>query len=300
MRTTRRQTRKELNPAVSSPRRADEFRLTELQGLLYRLITAPAGVEEAVDRECALQDHGLDGVIAGNKRLTAANRLRTYANAYFYRLLDIFKEEFSCLYTVVGDVNFHNLITGYLLEHPPSTPSVLCAGHELARYLETRPAAIPFSQFPFLANLARLERACIEVFHGPDAEPLEAASLCDLKPDTWPMLRIRLHPATQIFNIEWRVDTLVSAMKEGQQWEPPQRSGATMLVWRKQFVVHYRSLQPGERAALKTAEDSANFAEVCAALASEMKATAGPTELAITINQMLNGWLREGILIRTD
>jgi hypothetical protein len=172
MRTAGRQTKEELNPSVSPAHSADRFGLAELQGLLCRLIAAPAGAEEAAGRERTLQALGLDGVIAGNRRRSAADRLRTYANAYFYRLLDIFKEEFLCTYTVVGDVNFHNLITGYLIEYPPSEPSVFYAGCHLSRYLEkiSGPPTTSVSQWPFLADLARLERACLEVFHRVVAE----------------------------------------------------------------------------------------------------------------------------------
>lgn len=291
-----------MNPRTSPARSADEFGLAELQSLLYRLITAPAGVEEAAGNECALQARGLEAVIAGNEEFSARDRLGIYANAYFYRLLDIFKEEFSCTYTVLGDVNFHNLITGYLIEYPPSEPSVLYAGRHLPHYLErvSGPARAAAAHMPFLADLARLERACIEVFHGVDAEAIEQTSLCGLTPESWPVLRVRLHPAAQIFDIEWRIDALMAAIKEDRQWEPPERASATILVWRKDSRIHYRPLEPGERAALKTAAGSADFASICAALASELEAAAGVTELAAIINRMLMSWLRDGILTCED
>jgi Putative DNA-binding domain len=291
-----------LNPRTLPLRSADEFELAALQSLLYRLITAPASIEEAAAHERALQTRGLEAVIAGNERLSASDRLRIYANAYFYRLLDIFKEDFPCTYTVLGDVNFHNLITGYLIEYPPNEPSVLYAGHHLPHYLETisGPARVAAAHVPFLADLARLERACIEVFHGADAEALEQKSLSGLPPESWPMLRIRLHPAAQIFDIEWRIDVLMAAIKEGRQWELPERSSARLLVWRKQQRVHYRALEPGERAALKTATGGADFSSICTSLASELESAAGVTDLAGIINRMLTGWLNDGILTREN
>jgi hypothetical protein len=291
-----------LNLGKSKAPSADEFGLAELQGLLYRLITAPTGVDEAVSHERALHVRGLEAVIAGNKRLSACGRLSIYANSYFYRLLDIFKEDFACTYTVLGEVNFHNLITGYLIKFPPSEPSVLYAGRHLPHYLETTSgrAHAPAEHASFLADLARLERVCIEVFHSADAEALEQTSLRGLAPESWPALRIRLHPAVQIFDIEWRVDALVTAIKEGRDWEPPERASATMLVWRKQWRVHYRALEPGERAALKTAAGSADFASICASLAKELDGTADATELTTIINRRLMGWLGDGLLIRED
>ncbi|MBV8054445.1 MAG: putative DNA-binding domain-containing protein [Deltaproteobacteria bacterium] len=293
---------KKAESPASPAHSANEVGLAELQSLLYRLITTPAGVEEAAGHERALQAHGLETVIAGNEGLSADDRLGIYANAYFYRLLDVFKEDFPCTYTVLGDVNFHNLITGYLIEYPPSEPSLLYAGRCLPHYLKTisGPARAAAAHVPFLADLARLERACIEVFHGADAEALEHMSLRSLAPESWPMLRLRLHPAAQIFDIEWRIDVLMDAIKEGRQWEPPKRASATILVWRKQWLVHYRALEAGERAALKTAASSADFASICAALASELEAAAGVTELAAITNRMLTGWLHDGILTREN
>ncbi len=291
-----------MNPCFSPAHAADKFELDELQSLLYRLITAPTGVEEAISHERMLPNRGLEVVIAGNKRLSACERLSIYANSYFYRLLDIFKEEFHGTYTVLGEVNFHNLITGYLIEYPPGEPSILYAGCHLPHYLTAASGQAHASAeyAPFLADLARLERACIEVFHGPDAEALEQTSLRSLAPESWPALRIQLHPAAQIFDIDWRVDALMSAIKEGRDWQLPEHASATILVWRKQWRAHYRALEPGERAALKTAAAGADFASICASLASDLVADGGVTEVTAVINRMLMGWLRDGILIQEN
>jgi hypothetical protein len=271
--------------------------LADLQSLLYRLITAPGSAEEAAGHERALPESGLGAVIAGNERLSASERLGIYANAYFYRLRDIFKEDFPCTYMVLGDVKFHNLITGYLIEYPPSEPSVLHAGRHLPHYLQTISglAGKLVSPWPFLADLARLERACTEVFHGADAEALEQTLLRGLTPESWPSLRLRLHPAGQILDVEWPINELMTAIKEGRQWEPPVPASATILVWRQKWQVRYRVLEAGECAALKTAAFTTDFAAICEAAANELEAT-GVTDLAININRMLTGWLRDGVL----
>jgi hypothetical protein len=274
------------------------LKLADLQNLLYRLITAPAGVEGGLAREATLKEHGIEAAIADDNRLSARDRLGIYANAYFYRLLDVFKEEFPCTHKVLGDINFHNLITGYLVECPPSQPSLLQAGHDLPRYLEATsgPPTEFTSQMPFVADLARLERACIEVFHGADADVLDEASLRALAPPTWPSIRIRLHPAAQILDVEWRIDALIAAIKDGLQWKPPERASVTMLVWRQGSQVRHRALEAGERAALKTAASRTDFGSICAAIATELGPTTDDTELASIINRMLAGWLRDGIL----
>ena len=272
--------------------------LADLQSLLYRLITSPAGAEEAAAHEPMLQGCGLEGVIAGDEGLSAGERVRIYANAYFYRLHDILKEEFHCTYTVLGDVNFHNLITAYLVEYPPTEPSVLYAGAQLPRYLQSINsfAGIPISQWPFLADLARLERVCLEVVHGVDAATLDESWLRQLTPELWPSLRIRLQPAAQILDVEWSVDRLMATIKDGRQWETPVRTSAAILVWRGKSQVRYRCLEPGERAALRVAASGSDFAAMCTALNNDLESLAAITELPGIINRMLSGWVRDGIL----
>jgi hypothetical protein len=273
--------------------------LAELQRLLYRLITAPGSVEEAVTHEPELQRQGLEALIDGNQRLSAERRLGIYANAYFYRLRDILKEDFPCTYAVLGDSHFHNLITGYLLEFPPSEPSVLHAGARLPHYLQTMSgrAGVPVAQLPFLSELARLERVCTEVFHAANAEALEHLYLRDLAPESWPALRIRLHPAAQMLDTEWRVDRLMTEITERQRWQPAQRESATILVWRHHWQVRYRALERGERAGLRVATPGADFAAVCAAIANELESTNFTADIAIIIRRILTGWLGDGILI---
>src|SRR5262249_7648152 len=202
-------------------------------------------------------------------------------------------------YRILGDVNFHNLITGYLIEYPPSEPSVFYAGRHLPHYLGKilRGPGGSFSQWPFVADVARLERACIEVFHGADADALESSSLRDLAPQSWPSLKIRLHPAAQILDLEWRIDTVMEAIRRGPPWEPPTHEPAAALVWRQDWQARYRALEAGECAALKTAAAVSDFATICGALANELEA-ANELDLAAIINRLLIRWLDDGLLAR--
>jgi hypothetical protein len=276
---------------------AMNLNLADLQSMLYRLITAPGGPSEA-GAQHVLGDRGLEAVISVNSRLSADQRVGIYADAYFYRLHDVLKEDFPCTYRIVGDVNFHNLITGYLIEYPPSEPSVLYAGRHLPHYLR-RILGEPggsFSKWPFVADVARLERACIEVFHGADADALESSSLRDLAPESWPSLKIRLHPAAQILDLKWRIDMVMEAIKRGPPWEPPTHEPVAILIWRQDWQARYRALEAGECAALKTAAAGSDFASICGALANELEAANEVPDLAAIINRLLIRWLDDGLL----
>ena len=183
--------------------------LKALQALLYRLITAPEGVAAGLAAERASGPEVLDHLIESDDRLSATERLEIYANAYFYRILDCLKEDFPATLATLGADDFHNLITAYLIEYPPTEPSISYAGRHLAEFLRHRSMRATVERWPFIAELARLERTLIEIFHAAEAEPLDAGTIRSVAPDDWPALAMRTHPALAIVDCQWRVDELM-------------------------------------------------------------------------------------------
>ena len=281
-----------MKPDRERPRAAaGDFDLKRLQELLYRLIAAPCGVGEGLAANGGLPPGNLEAILNGDDRLSARERLEIYANAYFYRLLDVLKEEFAATLMIVGDVNFHNLVTGYLLEYPPTEPSILHAGRNLPAFIRTHSLS---RRWPYLPDLARLERSLLEVFHGPAAPVLDASTMRQVPPHEWPALILRTHPASRILDLEWCVDLVMRAAEEtGTRIEPP--SGPTsVLVWRQGSRAHYRRLERGERAALALARDGVAFAMICEAIAAEATPDENPAAL---INRLLARWLSDGLVM---
>ena len=190
--------------------------LNKIESLLYRLITAPSGVAEGLAAERDLGAGGLDAVVLGDDRLSAEARVDIYANMYFYRILDALKEDFPATLAVLGADNFHNLVTGYMLEYPPTDPSISHCGRHLADYLRDHPMR---ESAPFIADLARLERAIVEVFQAPDAAALNPDSLRAIAPEEWPALKLAIHPSAQILALGWRVSELLRAVEEHREWK---------------------------------------------------------------------------------
>ena len=284
--------------------------LEQLQTRLYRLITAPEGVAAGLAAEGAREENALGNLqnledlenqIESDDRLSATERLEIYANAYFYRILDCLKEDFPATLAVLGDDNFHNLVTGYLIDYPPTEPSISYAGRHLAEFVRRHPV---HDRLPFVGDLARLERTLIEVFHAADAEPLNAEAMRNVAPENWPALAMRTHPALAIVDCDWRVDDLLreveAARGESDHFAgDPAHEAVSLLVWRRNSQVHYRAMESAERTALELASAGASFAAICEAIAT----TCGehdqlaPVEL---INRLLARWLDEGLLVLAE
>ena len=267
------------------------IQLKDLQSLLYRLITAPSGVAEGLAAEHDLGAGGLDAIVLGDDRLSSEARVDIYANMYFYRILDALKEDFPATLAVLGDENFHNLVTGYLLEHPPTDPSITHSGSHLADYLRDHPMR---EGAPYVADLAKLERATVEVFLGPDAPVLEPDALRGVAVEDWPAINLKLHPSAQILALDWRVSDLLHAVEEHRPWNPPTQGAIKVLVWRRNSLVFHRDLDPTEANALEAAAHSATFAEICNIVATK----AADQDPVAAMNQMLSRWLSDNVLTR--
>lgn len=263
--------------------------LKDLQALLYRLITAPSGVAEGLAAERELGARGLDAIVLGDDRLSAEARVDIHANMYFYRILDALREDFPATRAVVGDDHFHNLVTGYLIEHPPTEPSLYYCGRYLADYLRDHAQR---ERVPFVADLAALERAIVEVFQGCDATALTPDALCAITPEAWPAMKLSVQPSAQTLVLEWRVSELVRTVENDRQWQPAERRAVKVLVWRRDTHVFHRELGQIEADALEAVARGATFAEICDAVASH-------TEIAdpvLEMNRMLARWLADGLL----
>ncbi|MGH7905590.1 MAG: DNA-binding domain-containing protein [Candidatus Binataceae bacterium] len=254
------------------------YELKRVQHLVYRLITAP---DEKVPG-------GIE-MITGDARLSARERITIYSDAYFHRILACLKEDFPASLQVCGPDEFAATVRDYLGAHPPSEPNIHYAGAAFSSFIAGHRIG---GRFPYLADLAMLERATIEAFHGPDAPPATAEELRRAAPEDWPHLRLATHPASILLDCRWRVTDLLRSFSHDGSWPEPARDDISVLVWRQDDQVFYRTLDNGEREALGVAQNGAAFAEICEA--ASIRLAGDP---AAAINQMLARWVADGVLV---
>lgn len=271
--------------------------LRETQELFWQLITAPEGVDDGL-RRIDMKSDDLAKLLGGDGRLDASERLDIYANMYFWRLADILRDEFSAVAAAVGDEPFHNLVTDYLLERPSQHPSVRNVGARLPEYLKGHALG---RERAWLAELALLERTRVDLFDGPDAEPLTLDELRGLPPERYVHLPLPLVPSHRFLEVGhavdevWRVvESEEPAATEELLIQPPAASPRTLLVWRQELLVYHRPIEPLEHSLLVQARDGAPFGVLCDLMAETLPVEeAGPAAF-----QMLAGWLADGLIAR--
>lgn len=265
------------------------MRLKQLQTFLYRHIAAPEHQSRSQGDTPGAPFPALEAVIRSEDGLSATQRIQIYADAYFQRVLECLEEDFPATLAIVGEDEFREITRVYLDRHPPTEPSIDWAGRHFGAFLRGQSV---LARFPFLADLARLEWAISEISVAPDCASLTAAELQNVPLEHWPSLTLRAIPASQILPCDWLVCDLRSAIQADRQWNAPPRGAVAALVWRTAGQVYFREPEAAEQLALELLSGGVTFAALCERLSVKL-ADENP---APAINQMLAGWIADGLL----
>ena len=270
--------------------------LNDAQRLLWQLIAAPEGVAATLagdaDRGGTLRA-ALTRTVRGDERLDTVARLDIYANMYFFRVLDVLKEHYAATHALLGDVAFHNLITDYLLCHPPTHFSIREAGRHLPELLVEHEV---LATHPCAADLASFERALNDAFDAADAPVLTPAALAGVSADAWPSLRFTLHPSVRLLDCGWPVQVVRAGIEGGEAAADPEPEPTRLCVWRQDLVVFHRPVDWVEFTALLAVQRGERFDAVCAAAGELLPDGEAPQRVAVA----LAGWLSSGWLAERD
>lgn len=237
------------------------------------------------------------------------DRMRVYEYAYVSRIAGVLVHDYPKLAKLVGEDRLRSWTANYLRAHPPSNFSLREVGANLAAWLASEGRAHvgvdAASVHALLGDLARLERARIEVFDGPDATPLSRDDLASMDPAEFPSLRMQLVPSSRVVSMTSRADEAWDAIEN----EAPDDGNGVgphllrelringvgplfrrVLVWRRELTVIHRTLDADEARIVPMMIEGTTFGAAC-----ELLEEATAAERAI---ELLIRWLDGGILRR--
>jgi hypothetical protein len=262
--------------------------LRELQARFHDLVTAPEGVQKTLADQGA-STRALEAMVVGDAKLSAVARLDIYANMYFFRLLDVLRDDYAKVVAAAGNPAFHNLVTDYLVACPPAHPSIAQAGARFPQFLAGHALA---QEHPWLPALATLERTYSELFDGPDAEPLALEAMKILAPAEIMALVLRPIPCHRLIRHAHAIDELWHALDSG----PPGTVAAapeTLLVWRQNLEVFHRAIDPDELQLLSLLDGRTSLQAICEHLPGD-----SVDEAAQRLFNVLGRWLHDSLLTR--
>ena len=183
--------------------------LADLQRWMRWALTHPLGATRAIGGEqlpglperFAEPDGRVLASIAGDSvpGRGVVDRLSVYASGYFSRLHEALELEYPRTAEALGPEGFRELVAAHLLRAPSSSPSLADLGEDLAGTLRDCPAG---ARWPWLADLAALERATAEVWL---SGPSDVRGLALEEGEDPGSLRLALSSLARLVSMSWDV-----------------------------------------------------------------------------------------------
>lgn len=245
--------------------------LRELEGAFWRSLQSGA------------PDPALEAVVEASPTLDPADRIRVYTGMYIRRLCGVLHEDFPKTARQLEPKAFDALAEEYVRAHPSEHPSVRHMGSAMARFLAGR---VPPDRL-WLADLARLEWARLEVFDAPDEPTLALADLAAWPPAAFPGLVFRPIRALEVVRSGWPVH-------RGWAAEGPTALDAepvAIRVWRQDGLVYHGPMDAFEATGIERLRAGDRFGTICGLLAE-----IAPDRAAEEAGGLLARWLEDGLL----
>jgi hypothetical protein len=148
----------------------------------------------------------------------------------------------------------------YVDNYNSSHPSLRYYSQHLLELLTSQK---PYADLPVLFEIAKIERAFNDSFDAANCVTVDIAELSQVQTEDWPVLQFQFHSSLQLLPCEFNSFPIWKALTEEQTPPTLVKDASTWVVWRKELVSRYRTLEAAEAHALKLAMDGANFSEIC-------------------------------------
>lgn len=193
----------------------------------------------------ALLDPGLPppACVRGPRSKAVTSRYNIYRNNVTVSLINALAAVFPATKRITGDDFFRAVARFYLRARPPVSPLLFEYGRDFADFIEQYEYARPV---PWLADVARIERAWLDAYHAADAEPLAPQALGAIPPERLADVVLLPHPATRVLHSRFAALAIFTANKgDGPVPEVDMREGEDTLLTRPELEVVARRLPPG-------------------------------------------------------
>jgi hypothetical protein len=188
-------------------------------------------------------DLAAPAVVAGPKSKAAVKRYNVYRNNVTVSLINALVAAFPATLRITGDDFFRAMARFYVRATPPTSPLLFDYGRDFPDFIERYEYA---QSVPWLADVARIERAWLEAYHVADVQPLMPHDLAAIPSAQLANAVLKPHPATRVIRSRFSAVTVFTASRSdgaARQIEVVEPEDA--LVTRPALEVEVRRLPPG-------------------------------------------------------
>ncbi|EFI52748.1 DNA-binding domain-containing protein [Afipia sp. 1NLS2] len=174
----------------------------------------------------------------------SSRRFAVYRNNVIVGLTQTLKDAYPAVHRIVGSEFFNTLARAYVVVDLPRSPMLFDYGAGLPDFIgRFKPASV----LPYLADVARIERAWTEAYHAAEALPISLSAFADIASDRLPAVTLVLHPAVRIVRSPFPALTIWQMNVEGGVPGPVDLAvgGENALLVRPEAGVEIRSIPNG-------------------------------------------------------
>jgi hypothetical protein len=218
--------------------------------------------------------------------LIEPERAQIYRNNVRSSLTAALAANFPVTQALVGQDYFGQAARQFLRTHLPTRPDMACYGEAFAAFLVSAPG---IADYPYVPDVARLERAMIEALLAEPIETVTAAAFAAVPPEEFADLRFSAHPSTRLVQSVYAIGDLWQAHQQpipdltALQIHEPQ----SLALVRLNRLVEWRILAADDAEFLRALISGASIAEAVETL---------PDDFDLT--QALLGHLQAGVFAR--
>ncbi|HEY9840421.1 MAG TPA: DNA-binding domain-containing protein [Candidatus Obscuribacterales bacterium] len=220
------------------------------------------------------------------RQLSATEALDIYRRDYGARLSELLDERFAAIAFILGPEPFAALAWEFLGQHRSQHYDLGAFGQAFPAFLTAHPLS---AEFPFLAELARLELASYELFHAP-VTPAGDLTLFEQAPDPG-RLRFELIAPLRLFASAWPLRELWKLRH--QQTEPvlPEPTPQFLILYKNHQGVRTSLLSAAQFQLLQGLEQGLTLAAALDPLPQD-----APAQLATEVSQLFALLSQEDLL----
>ncbi|MDE5463983.1 DNA-binding domain-containing protein [Bradyrhizobium sp. CSS354] len=182
-------------------------------------------------------------IVTGPNGKAPGKRYDVYRNNVTVSLIDALAAIYPAVQRITGIDFFRAMARFHVRQTPPISPLLFDYGRDFPAFIAQYEHA---QMMPWLADVARIERAWLDAYHAADAVPVSPAQLAAVAPERLGDLVLIPHPAAGIVRSQFAAVTIFAANRDTS---PVGRIDAASpedaLVTRAEFDVVVRHLPPG-------------------------------------------------------
>src|SRR5258708_2019987 len=182
-------------------------------------------------------------IVTGPNGKGPGKRYDVYRNNVTVSLIDALAAIYPAMQRITGTDFFRAMARFHIRATPPTSPLLFEYGRDFPAFIAQYEHA---QSMPWLADVARIERAWLDAYHAADAAPLSQAELAAVAAERLGDLVFTPHPATRIVCSQFSAVAIFAANRDSKPVAPIDATAPEdALITRPDSDVVVRHLPPG-------------------------------------------------------